>query len=69
MHDDSSLNILELVCTVCMPGENSCWVMAALLQWRVNVYCHADYRAAIGGKQFDTPGSYTATHRLKTSSS
>jgi hypothetical protein len=34
-----------------------------------NVYCLVDYRAAIGGKQYDAPGSYTVTYSVKTSSS
>jgi hypothetical protein len=33
------------------------------------VYWWLDYKAAIGGKQCDAPGSYTATYRLKTPSS
>jgi hypothetical protein len=34
-----------------------------------NVYCWVDYRAAIGGKQYDASGGYTVTYRLKSSRS
>jgi hypothetical protein len=44
-------------------------VPAGCCWFRRKVYWWVDYRAAIGGKQYDAPGSYTATYRLKTSSS
>jgi hypothetical protein len=42
---------------------------SALVRCGRNVYWWVDYRAAIGGKQYDASGSYTVTYRLKTSSS
>jgi hypothetical protein len=42
---------------------------AALVRFGGKVYWWVDYRAAIGGKQYDAPASYTTTYRLKTSSS
>jgi hypothetical protein len=40
-----------------------------LVRFGGKVYWWVDWRAVIGGKQYDAPGSYTTTYRLKTSSS
>jgi hypothetical protein len=42
--------------------------MVALVRCRGNVYYQVDERAA-AGRKYGTPGSYTTTYRLKTSSS
>jgi hypothetical protein len=55
--------------TVRILRESSCGGVSALVQYGGNVYWWVDYRAGIGGKQYDASGSYTVTYRLKTSSS
>jgi hypothetical protein len=53
--------------TVRISRESLCGGMSALVRFGGKVYCWVDYRAANGGKQYDAPGSYTVTYRLKTS--
>jgi hypothetical protein len=58
---------LRHVGTVRISRESPCGVVLVL--GGGGVYGWVDERAAIGGKQYDAPGSYTAPYRLKTSSS
>jgi hypothetical protein len=55
--------------TVRISGESPCGEVRALVRFVVRVDWWVDYRASIGGKQYDAPGSYTTAYRLKTSSS
>jgi hypothetical protein len=50
------------MCTVRILRESPCGGgMSALVRFGGNVYWWVDYRAAIGGNQYDAPGSYTVT--------
>jgi hypothetical protein len=52
----------ELV-TVRISGESPCGEVRALVRFGGRVDWWVEYKAAIGGKQYDAPGSYTATLR------
>jgi hypothetical protein len=50
-----------IIGTVRISRESPCGEVLALVRFGGEMYWWVDYRAAIGGTQYDAPGSYTTT--------